>query len=246
MREYLLPDVSRKHWKAGEIVMTGKYDKNFTEQGYLMNYHHVKKKSPWKNYVLQFVVTLKDVDPPVWRKIQVPTDYNFWELHVAIQDSMGWRDYHLHHFEIKGKGKKKKVRIGIPDFNGFIDDEHEVYPGWEIAVLDHFNELGVRADYIYDYGDDWNHRVLLEGYIFREKGNVYPRCIGGARECPPEDCGGVSGYDDLLLILKDKNHELYEQYSAWVGGNYNPERFDLKSIQFDDPYKRWVNAFLQQ
>ncbi len=134
--------------------MPSKYQKNYTKNGYLMNYKKGEKSLPHKNCVLQFKIELPEILPLIWRRILVPSDYNFWDLHVAIQDSMGWLDYHLHHFEIKGKGKKKEERIGITDFDRF-DDLPEVFPGWEIPVLNYFNDLGVTAKYLYDYGDSW-------------------------------------------------------------------------------------------
>ncbi|MBN2522582.1 MAG: plasmid pRiA4b ORF-3 family protein [Bacteroidales bacterium] len=134
---------------------------------------------------------LDEIEPKIWRRIQVPSEYNFWDLHVAINDAMGWLDYHLHHFEIKGKSKQKVVHIGIPDFDR-TNKLQEVYPGWEIWMMAYFNDLGVQAKYLYDYGDFWMHTVKLEGYMHREKGLKYPFCIDGERACSPEDCGGIS------------------------------------------------------
>ncbi len=183
--------------------MPSPYDKNFTEDGYLMKYKQDQSTGSWKNIVLQFKIELKNLEPLIWRRILVPSIYNFWDLHVAIQDSLGWQDYHLHHFEIRGKGKHKPESIGIPDFDGASEGFNEAYPGWEISVVSRFNDLGVKAEYIYDYGDDWRHSVLLEGYLLKEKNEKYPQCIGGERACPPEDCGGIGGYFRLLQILSN-------------------------------------------
>ena len=141
--------------------MASRFEKNFTDKRYLMKYEKLSLHSDLKNQVLQFSVELQGIEPKIWRRIHVPTDYNFWDLHVAIQDVMGWQDYHLHHFEIKGKGKRKAVNIGIPDFEGF-GELPEVFPGWEIAVFAYFNALGVDARYEYDYGDGWLHTVKLK------------------------------------------------------------------------------------
>ena len=130
--------------------MTSKYEKNYSDNGYLMYYKKGVNISPYKKWVLQFKIELPEILALIWRRILVPSDYNFWDLHVAIQDSMGWLDYHLHHFEIKGKGKRKEERIGIPDFERF-EDLPEVIPGWEIPVINYFNDLGVVAKYLYDY-----------------------------------------------------------------------------------------------
>jgi hypothetical protein len=225
--------------------VTNKYSKNFSERGYAMNYRKGVNVAPFKNRVLQFKIELPEILPLIWRRILVPSDYNFWDLHVAIQDSMGWLDYHLHHFEIKGKGKKSEDNIGIPDFEQ-LGEMKEVFPGWEIPVLNYFNDLGVTSRYLYDYGDSWWHTVQLEGYLFREKKGKYPICIDGERACPPEDCGGERGYYEMLKTLSDSENEGYEEMKTWVGKNWNAEKFDKKAVKFDDPYKRWRKAFLEK
>lgn len=221
----------------------GKYAKNFTDQGYLMKYEKPKAHAGLKNQVLQFHIAIDNIEPTIWRRIQVPSDYNFWDLHVAIQDAFGWQDYHLHHFEIKGKGKRGISHIGIPDFDRF-EDMQEIFPGWEIWILAYFNNLGIEAKYLYDYGDDWYHTVKLEGYMHREKGVSYPVCVDGAMAGPPEDCGGAHGYTDLVKILSDRSNKEYMELRTWVGKEWNPSKFDVNKIQFESPYKRWRYAFL--
>jgi len=225
--------------------MSSRYEKNFTDRGYLMNYNRPGKHSILKNQVLQFKIELQEISPIIWRRILVPSDYNFWDLHVAIQDSMGWKDYHLHHFEIRGKGKRKEAHIGIPDFDR-MEDLEEVYPGWEIPVFVYFNDLGVKAKYLYDYGDSWMHAVQLEGFLYQEKGIKYPICIGGERACPPEDCGGVSGYYNVFETLSDTTTDDYEDMKLWAVKDWNPECFYKDLVKFDNPYKRWKSAFLEK
>jgi hypothetical protein len=157
---------------------------------------------------------------------------------------MGWLDYHLHHFEIRGKGKRKESHIGIPDFHR-MEEPEEVYPGWEIPISVYFNDLGVSAKYIYDYGDFWEHSIKLEGYMYREKGIKYPICIGGDQACPPEDCGSVSGYFNVIETLSDPKNDDYKEMKTWVGENWHPEKFDKNKVKFDNPYKRWRTAFLK-
>lgn len=223
--------------------MKSRFEKNFTDKGYLMNYEKPRNISYLKNHVFQFKIELLEIIPLIWRRILVPADYNFWDLHVAIQDSMGWFDSHLHHFEIRGKGKRKETRIGIPDFDR-MDDLEEVYPGWEIPVFTY--DLGVEAKYLYDYGDFWMHNIKLEGYIYREKGIKYPICIGGDRACPPEDCGSVSGYYNVIETLSNPENDDYEEMKTWVGENWNPEKFNKDDVSFENPYKRWNTAFLDK
>ena len=104
------------------------------------------------NMVYQFKITLYETNPVIWRRIQVSEDFNFWDLHVAFQDSMGWQDCHLHCFVFKRKHSGKVTEIGIP-----LDDESAgvILPGWEIKISKYFDEIGGRAQYNYDFGDNW-------------------------------------------------------------------------------------------
>ncbi|MGH7414755.1 MAG: plasmid pRiA4b ORF-3 family protein [Candidatus Rokuibacteriota bacterium] len=193
--------------------------------------------------VYQFGVVLLEIAPPVWRTIQVPGTYNFWDLHVAIQDSMGWLDYHLHLFRMSQPGTGGLVQIGIPDEDAFEGDE-PILPGWSIPIASYFTHPGEVAKYEYDFGDGWEHEVTLEAILPRQKGSRYPRCLAGERACPPEDCGGFAGYEDLMAVLRDPTHEEYESTLRWLGGGgFDPERFDAKAMKFDHPGRRWDLAF---
>jgi len=194
--------------------------------------------------VFQFKITMKDIDPPIWRRILVPEKYSFWDLHVAIQDAMGWLDYHLHLFKIRYERENDVDLIGIPDEDPF-EGEPETLPGWEIPISDFFRELGKVAEYEYDFGDGWRHEVLFEGMLLKEKNKKYPKCIGGARACPPEDCGGVGGYYRLLEIFADSSNEEYEEMVSWLGKKYDADDFDAGKVKFENPKKRWKIAFLE-
>lgn len=191
--------------------------------------------------VYQFKVILQDIAPPVWRLIEVPEKYSFWDLHVAIQDAMGWQDYHLHSFDMADPRTGKKVTIGIPSDDFY--DEPFTLPGWEVDIKDYFNERGVSAEYLYDFGDAWEHTVRLEGIQSRAKGVRYPRCIDGERHCPPEDCGGTGGYEDFLEAIRDPEDEDHDAMLEWIGGSFEPEDFDARKVKFDNPDKRWDVAF---
>jgi hypothetical protein len=224
--------------------MKSRFDKNFSDGGYLMKY---EKPGPFpylSKQVFQFKIELLEIKPVIWRRIQVFPLTNMWDLHVAIQDAMGWQDRHLHHFEIRRIGHTSPDHIGIPDFDR-LGELQEVYPGWEIPLYQYFGEPGKEAVYLYDYGDHWVHRVLLEGFIFKGKGVKYPVCLDGERACPPEDCGGIPGYSNLLRILADPEDEEYEDTLTWVGKNWDPAAFHPDQVRFDNPYKRWVYAFLK-
>ena len=122
----------------------------------------------------------------------MPEFFSFWDLHVAIQDSMGWLDCHLHEFCVVIDSKTGRVeRFGIP-----IDDsfgEPKVQPGWTVSVSDVIGKVTLPMLYTYDFGDDWHHVVIYESGAPRDRKTACPRCISGARKCPPEDCGGVHG-----------------------------------------------------
>ncbi len=191
--------------------------------------------------VYQFKITLKHIRPPIWRRIQVPETYSFWDLHVAIQDAMGWLDYHLHQFEMVNRSTGMKVEIGMPDEE--FDWDREVLPDWKQKIADYFSMENPSADYAYDFGDDWQHKIQLEKILPRERNVSYPICIKGKRACPPEDCGGTWGYQDFLEIIKNPNHQEHEEMLEWAGGEFDPEHFHVKEVSFDDPDERRKIAF---
>ncbi|MFQ5898082.1 MAG: plasmid pRiA4b ORF-3 family protein [Candidatus Methylomirabilia bacterium] len=191
--------------------------------------------------VYEFTVVLGEIEPDIWRRIQVPESYSFWDLHVAIQDAMGWQDYHLHSFDVAVPRTGEQVRIGIPDED--FADEMPTLPGWDVSIADFFVEAGTRAPYLYDFGDSWEHTVTLERVLPRQERKRYPRCIAGERHCPPEDCGGVWGYEEFLQAIRDPEHEEHESMLEWVGGSFDPEAFDPRKVRFDSPRERWKIAF---
>lgn len=191
--------------------------------------------------VYQFKITLEDVTLAIWRRIQVPETYTFWDFHVAIQDAMGWLDYHLHQFDIINPKTGRTEEIGIPDEDGELGH----LAGWKIPIASYFSLENKKADYLYDFGDGWEHKILLEKILPQEQGLQYPICIDGERACPPEDCGGTWGYENLLKIIKDKKHKEYKSMMTWLGGRFNPEEFKLKDVSFDNPEDRWNIAFVE-
>jgi len=193
------------------------------------------------NQVFQFKITLKGIKPPIWRRIQVPEIYTFWDLHVAIQDAMGWDDYHFHEFEMVNPSTGLRENIGIPAPDEVFD--REVLPGWGEKIADFFSMANRTASYVYDFGDSWVHKIQLEKVLPREKNIKYPICIKGKRACPPEDCGGIWGYAELLEIINNPEHEEYEEMMEWLGGEFDPEHFDTAEVGFDDPDKRRKFAF---
>lgn len=191
--------------------------------------------------VYQFKIELNDLNLPIWRRIQVPETYSFWDLHVAIQDAMGWLDYHLHAFRIADSIDKSIVVIGIPD--EFESPHDKTLPGWETPIADYFDEVGSAADYEYDFGDGWIHRIILDGVLVADPGTIYPICVGGERACPPEDCGGIPGYERLIHALRNPEADGSEELVEWVEADFDPDRFAPDDVKFDDPDTRWEKAF---
>jgi hypothetical protein len=201
-----------------------------------------EKGVPSQGSAYQFKITLKEVRPTIWRRIQVPEAYSFWDLHVAIQDAMGWRDCHLHLFRLGGARSRRQVEIGIPGDES-VADEAECLPGWETPLSSHFRRVGDRAEYEYDFGDGWLHEVLLEEIPVLNADKRYPLCLAGARACPPEDCGGASGFADLLEIVGDPTHEEHAGTMEWLGGSFDPGAFDPRRVTFDNPSERLTTLF---
>ncbi len=189
--------------------------------------------------VYSFKIALKGIEPEIWRRIEVPEDYNFWDLHVAIQDAMGWLDYHLHEFRMKDSSTGKELEIGIPD----QDFGFNVLTGWEEKIVDYFTMENKTMNYIYDFGDYWEHTIELEDIYPGEEDKEYPCCLAGARACPPEDSGGVPGYYRVVEILNDPEHEEYEFILDWLEGEYDLECFEPGAIDFDNPRERLSNIF---
>jgi hypothetical protein len=188
-------------------------------------------------YVLRFRIELLGIDPPIWRRVLVPEDCTFWDLHVAIQDAMGWTDSHLHLFRVVGS----EAVIGMPDEEG--DGPFDTQPGWVLRVQDFVFPHSPLATYQYDFGDSWIHEVRLEGVEPAEAGATYPRCIAGARRCPPEDVGGTHGYEEFLEVIADRSHPEHEHFLQWAGGAFDAEEFDPAAVRFQDPTERWREVF---
>jgi hypothetical protein len=192
--------------------------------------------------VFQFKITLIGVEPAIWRRIQVPGSYTFYDLHVAIQNAMGWADSHLHAYEMQGR---RKVRIESPYA---VEDLHKKPYGFtpEIMLAEFFKKEKDSAIYEYDFGDGWRHEVLLEDIQLKKAGMKYPVCLDGQRACPPEDCGGLGGYAGCVEVatskaISDEDDEALALLT-WLDG-WNPETFNPKDVVFENPAKRFRDSF---
>ena len=176
----------------------------------------------------QVHISLAGIEPAIWRKLLVPADWTLDQLHLGIQAAFGWANYHLHEFLIGG------LRYGDVDIlsDGAVEDDARVFAAAQVRLRD-FQGDCVEFAYVYDFGDGWRHLVRLEDSVLLEAAPKFASCIAGARARPPEDVGGISGYEGFLEILVDPDDPEYADTKRWCGGHFNPEWFDLDQINKD-------------
>ena len=188
--------------------------------------------------IYQIKITLLDIKPPVWRRILIPASATFWDLHVAIQDAMGWEDSHLHEFTGPDRRAASPLRIGIPGDEPWAPDEAALKPGWTVTLSQHLKAAAPKLLYTYDFGDDWEHEILLEKVLPVEPGATYPQCIAGRRACPPEDVGGPWGYARYLEAIANPSQPEHKELVEWRGPGFEPEKFDPSGVRFSDAQGR--------
>jgi Plasmid pRiA4b ORF-3-like protein len=170
--------------------------------------------------VYQLRATLLDIDPPVWRRVQVPASISLRKLHDVMQAAMGWTNSHLHQFEMGARS------FGRTDPQ--VDPPPELEDDRKATLSDVAVEPGARIIYEYDFGDGWTHELTVEAIRPASAAAHSALCLDGARACPPEDCGGPHGYeDDFLAALRDPRHERHEELTEWVGAGFDPDAFHL-------------------
>lgn len=169
--------------------------------------------------IYQIKVTLQDVEPAVWRRLQVPAEITLSRLHLVLQLAMGWQNYHLHEFRI-GESVYGEPNVEFDDHRRIKDDRRA-------RLSRAASSVGVQLTYLYDFGDDWTHEIVVEKVGPREPRTRYPRVTGGARACPPEDVGGPWGYAEFLVAIGDPKHEQHEEMLEWIGFPFDAEYFDL-------------------
>ena len=178
-------------------------------------------------YIYQLKITLLEIDPPIWRRIQVPSTIPLCCLHDAFQAVFGWTDSHL----------KDGLYWGVPDNDGFEGDV-EVIDERRVPVAKVLLAEGDSMVYVYDFGDNWRHQVVLEKLLPADA-PTKPVCLGGERRCPPEDVGGPSGYQEFLKVIFEPGHEEFSHFRGWGGGKFHAEEFDLKAVNTILERMRW-------
>ena len=178
-----------------------------------------------RDAIYQLKVTLRGSKPPIWRRIQVPGAYTLDDLHAVLQVVMGWHDAHLHQF-IVGPTYYAPPEFELDDPFGLDATEDSA----RVTLRRVAPQEGAKFIYQYDFGDDWEHAILVEKILPPDPAVRYPVCVAGRRAAPPEDCGGIWGYAELLEILQDPQHPEREERLEWLGGEFDPAAFDLEGI----------------
>jgi hypothetical protein len=178
--------------------------------------------------VFQFKIKLCGIKPMIWRRVQVLSDDTFEDFHHTLQNAMGWYNSHLHEFTVFNPSTGEKERLG----HYFDDEEGPEVEDESTKTLDQYFSMGnKKAHYLYDFGDDWEHEIVLEKILEEDKNQEYPHCLAGERACPPEDCGGIWGYEHLLEVIANPMHKEHVSMKEWCG-DFNPEKFDALKVRF--------------
>ncbi len=174
--------------------------------------------------VLQLNIQLEEVAPKIWRRFLVYDSISFEKLHEIIQEIMGWDSYHLYSFDLDG------IRIELPDEEGYLESESK--NSKKIKLSDYLKYEKQELDYVYDFGDNWEHKIVIEKILEDDGKQKIPLCTDGERACPPEDCGGSGGYERFIELLKtgkDPWGEDPEELKEWLG-EWDPNYFDVGKV----------------
>ncbi|MDD5343274.1 MAG: plasmid pRiA4b ORF-3 family protein [Smithella sp.] len=170
--------------------------------------------------VFQLKITLNHIKPSIWRRVFVDSDIKLPDLHKILQTVMGWTNSHLHQFIIGNQ------YYSLPNDESFC----KVIDYRKVKLDSLFNTPKSKFIYEYDFGDGWEHSIVIEKILPREKNTYYPICIDGKRSCPPEDCGGTFGYENLIEIINNPEHEEYDEMMEWLGDYFDPEKFNIDEV----------------
>jgi hypothetical protein len=171
--------------------------------------------------IIQLRLSLEGIRPPIWRRIQVPDGFTLAQLHTVIQLAMDWQDCHLHQFSVGDR------RYGPPDPES---DDPELLDERKVHLRDLKLSIGNRIGYTYDFGDNWEHVLVIEETQVPRPEVFYPVCLDGKRAAPPEDVGGEPGYEEFLKAIADPKHEQHGDMIEWIGGPFDSDAFQLDQI----------------
>ena len=183
--------------------------------------------------IYRIKITLDGIKPTIWRRVEVVGTTTLEEMHYIIQIAMGWTNSHLHEFVIG------RQRIGGPDEMDDFDFEPPDNAAEQVQLLELPLKAKDKFSYLYDFGDSWAHTLLVEATLELNPTEQYPRCLAGKNACPPDDCGGIPGYANMLEALADPKHPAHEDMVEWIGPEFDSEDFDLESV--NDQLLRFTN-----
>jgi len=173
---------------------------------------------------IRIKISLDKTNPLIRRELLVHRDITFYKLHHTIQIAMGWTNSHLFEFTIEG------YRIGEIFENLEEQDESHIINAKETKLIALVDKEGEDFKYEYDFGDGWYHSIILEKYESFENTQQLPFCLSGTLKCPPEDCGGITGFYDFLSVISNKRHPDYQDTKVWAGGKFDPTEFDVLKL----------------
>jgi hypothetical protein len=168
-------------------------------------------------------VTLLGTKPPIWRRLLVPASMTLGKLHDVLQTAMGWHDCHMHEFRA---GERHFGRPDPEDISMGMQVENER----NIRLSSVLRRPGAKLIYTYDFGDNWEHAIVLEKLLPLLPDMTSPMCIDGSLACPPDDCGGIPGFYELLDALADPKHEQHQEMRDWIGGDFDPQAFSVEEV----------------
>lgn len=173
--------------------------------------------------IIRFQIMIEDIQPPIYRKLDVPNTFSFEQLHHLIQIAFDWTNSHMYEF-----------------FNGTetIGEEDAKVDASKLMLKERFYEPKQSIDYVYDFGDNWEHQVKVEKIFDADSKKRYPTCISGQRAAPPEDVGGFGGYEEFLEAMEDDERPEHEHYLEWVGHYFDSEAFSRAEVN------RTIKAYL--
>jgi hypothetical protein len=185
----------------------------------------MSQHSPAHNVIVQIKVKLLGVSkPPVWRELQLRADTQLDQLHEILQAALGWQNSHMHVFTFADE------EFGVRDPELGHADERKV-------TLGELTDIGARFRYTYDFGDDWEHEILVEDLLDPDPETHYPTLVASKGACPPEDCGGTWGYANLKAILADPNHDEHQDMLEWLGltdaSDFDPTAVPTEDIAYE-------------
>ncbi|MDD3012907.1 MAG: plasmid pRiA4b ORF-3 family protein [Candidatus Gastranaerophilales bacterium] len=180
--------------------------------------------------VIELKIEIEGIKPKIWRTFQVEASTTFNKLHKIIQKVMGWEDYHMYDFKV-GKTNIVDSRDEDIGFLSLMEEGPKEIKANKAKLSDFIEKKSQKFSYMYDMGDSWEHILTVKKIFEAEDTENFPVVIDGERACPPEDCGGVWGYEEILEILKDPEHPEYEErIEEWLGEDFDPEYFNVDEV----------------